>query len=85
MTEDIKAPPIDFAAFVLSMSTAALQHLEGKAGEKSTNLVMAQQTIDILAMLDEKTKGNLNEEEAKLLGHVLYDLRMRFVETKKQA
>ncbi len=40
---------------------------------------MAQQTIDILAMLQEKTEGNLSEQESKLLGNILYDLRMRYV------
>lgn len=70
-----KNPGIDFTAFVLSLSTACLQHLEGQAA----NLPMAEQTIDILAMLQDKTHGNLSDEEQRLLGTVLYDLRMRYV------
>ena len=78
-------PEITFTAFVLGLSTAALQHLGAGPGgededEEQTNLPMAQQTIDILAMLQEKTRGNLNEDEGKLLGNILYDLRMRYVE-----
>ncbi|MBW2700206.1 MAG: DUF1844 domain-containing protein [Deltaproteobacteria bacterium] len=75
---------------MLSLSTAALQQLgigcsgpeensEEKPEEPEVCLAMAQQTIDILAMLQEKTKGNLSEQESKLLGNILYDLRMRYV------
>lgn len=81
---------INFTTFVLSLSTAALQHLGVSAGEDEkekpeVNLPAAQQTIDILEMLAEKTKGNLNEEEDKLLGTLLYDLRMRYVEASRGA
>ena len=76
-----------FTAFILSLSTAALQQLGiGCTGEEENSeeepevcLAMAQQTIDILAMLQEKTEGNLSEQESKLLGNILYDLRMRYV------
>jgi hypothetical protein len=71
---------ITFPAFVLSLSTAAMQHLEKANQTKNgTALPLAKQTIDILAILKNKTEGNLSEEEAKLLGNVLYDLRMRYV------
>jgi hypothetical protein len=81
---------ISFTTFVLSLSTAALQHLGvqavGDEKEKTAvNLQAAQQTIDILEMLEKKTKGNLSEEENKLLGTLLYDLRMRFVEASRGA
>ncbi len=81
---------ISFTTFVLSLSTAALQHLgvPAAADEKEkpeVNLQAAQQTIDILEMLEEKTKGNLSDEEAKLISTLLYDLRMRFVEASRGA
>ena len=83
-----KESPIgDFTTFVASLSHSALMHLgdapppEGHAAE--TNLPLARQTIDLLGLLEEKTKGNLTGEEERLLGHVLYDLRMRFVEVSK--
>jgi hypothetical protein len=81
---------ISFTTFVLSLSTAALQHLGvSAAGEEQekpeVNLPAAQQTIDILEMLEEKTKGNLTDEEGQLLGTLLYDLRMRFVEASRGA
>ena len=81
---------LSFTTFVLSLSTAALQHLgvatPGEEAEKpEVNLPAAQQTIDILEMLAEKTKGNLSEEEDKLLGTLLYDLRMRYVEVSRGA
>jgi len=66
-------PPIDFTTFVLSMSTACMSHL-GDQGE-ITNLPMAQQTIEILEMLEAKTAGNLTGEEERILHQVLSDLR----------
>lgn len=82
-------PSVDFTAFVLSLSTAALQHLGQDlsgipdAPQATVNLPLAQQTIDILAMLHKKTSGNLTTEEAKLLGTILHDLRMRYVEAAR--
>ncbi len=82
-------PQADFQGLCLSLATSALYHL-GVAGDPETgepaaqkNLPAAQQTIDILAMLREKTSGNLDDEESRLLDAVLYDLRMRFVEAGK--
>jgi hypothetical protein len=43
------------------------------------NLPLAKQTIDLIGMLKEKTKGNLNPEEEKFIEHILYDLRMRYI------
>ena len=81
---------ITFTTFVLSLSTAALQHLgvsaiEGDEKKPEVNLPAARQTIDILELLAEKTKGNLSGEEDKLLGTLLYDLRMRYVEATRGA
>lgn len=80
-------PPIDFATFVLSLATSAMVHLgqtpNPEGGEAPPpNLPLAQQTIDALEMLSTKTRGNLDEEEEKLLQSVLYELRMVFVEVK---
>jgi hypothetical protein len=75
--------PIDFTTFILSLSSSAAFHL-GLAPhpENDTcceNLPMAKQTIDILAMLEEKTKGNVTGAEERLLSEVLYNLRMAYV------
>ena len=76
-------PEVNFASFIYSLSTSALVHL-GEIPEPITekmdkNLPLAKQTIDILGILQEKTKGNLNQEEENLLNNFLYDLRMRYV------
>ncbi len=80
--------PIDFSTFVLSLSSSAAVHLglvphpEGKT--HSRNLPMAKQTIDILNILQTKTKGNLTGEEERLIAEVLYNLRMAFVRESKK-
>lgn len=83
-------PRIDFATFCLSLSTSALYHMGAvkhpETGETSEpNLPLARQTIDTLEMLEEKTRGNLEEEERKLLQSLLYELRMQFVEATRSA
>jgi hypothetical protein len=81
-------PPIDFATFILSLSASALLHLgesmPGGAAPAQPNMPLARQTIDLLALLEEKTRGNLTGEEERLLGQVLFDLRMRYVERVKR-
>lgn len=80
-------PKIDFSTFVLSLSHSAFVHLGDAPSpdgqHREPNLVLAQQTIDMLALLAEKTKGNLTGDEERLLEQVLYELRMRFVEVAK--
>lgn len=84
------APTIDFYTFVLSLASSAFVHL-GDAPHPETgqpiepNFPVAQQTIDILAMLREKTKGNLTSEEEHFLENLLTDLRLRFVARKSGA
>ena len=79
---------IDFYTFVLSLGSSAFVHL-GDAPHPETgaavepNLILAQQTIDILALLESKTKGNQSPEETQLFGALLTDLRLRFVEKSK--
>jgi hypothetical protein len=80
-------PHVDFATFVLSLSHSALMHLgaapDPETGHIDKSLPLARQTIDLIAMLEEKTKGNLTGDEERLVGHILYDLRMRYVELSK--
>ncbi len=80
-------PEIDFSSFIFSLSTSALLHL-GEVPDPTTkkrekNLPLAKQTIDILGMLKEKTKGNLTPEEEKLIENILTDLRWRYVREVK--
>jgi len=78
---------IKFETFVLSLSTQALVHLgeipDPVGGTTDIQLEGARQIIDILALLAEKTRGNLDPHEAALLDSALYDLRMRYVERSR--
>ncbi len=80
-------PRVDFATFVLSLSHNALMYLgeapNPETGAPEKNLPLARQAIDLIAMLEEKTKGNLSGDEERLLGQILFDLRMRYVELSK--
>jgi hypothetical protein len=92
--EDTQAPPdatmpeIDFGMFVMSLASSVLMHLgeieNPETRERGGNLPLAKQTIDILGMLRDKTRGNLTQEEAHLLDNLLYDLRMKYVDAKKR-
>jgi hypothetical protein len=78
-------PKLSFTAFVLSLASTAAIHFGDLAdpvsGERSApNLEGATQMIEILALLEQKTRGNLTAEEREVLGQVLYELRMRFVQ-----
>lgn len=79
--------PVDFSTFVLSLGSSALMHLgeveHPGTGKKEKDLALAQHTIDLLSMLQAKTKGNLNAQEEKLLETLLYDLRLRYVTASK--
>ncbi|MEW6078055.1 MAG: DUF1844 domain-containing protein [Thermodesulfobacteriota bacterium] len=81
-------PAINFSTFIFSLNSSALVHLgvvpDPTTGVVRRELVIAKQTIDILAMLEEKTKGNLTDEEQKLLSHILHDLRIQFVTEKNR-
>lgn len=80
-------PPIDFATFVLSFASEALVQLgelpDPVDGQKRRNLALAKHNIDILGMLEAKTKGNLDAAEANVLTGVLYDLRVKYVDAQK--
>jgi hypothetical protein len=79
-------PSIDFSTFILSLIGSAHVHLgdaPGPDGRAEPDLELARQTIDVLGILQDKTKGNLSGEEERLLDQALYDLRMRYVEVSK--
>ena len=80
-------PALDFVTFVVSMSHSALLHLgdapDPSTGQREKNLPLARQTIDLLAVLQDKTRGNLSGDEERVLSQAIYDLRMRFVEVSK--
>lgn len=80
-------PQLDFGTFVLSMSSSALVYLgevpEPESGQIMENVLAAKQTIDILCMLQSKTKGNLTDQEARLLRDMLFELRMKYVQKAK--
>ena len=76
-------PEVDFTSFIFSLSTSVLIQL-GEIQDPFTqktvkNLPLAKQTLDLIGMLKEKTKGNLTPDEEKIIDHILYDLRMRYV------
>lgn len=80
-------PAVDFHTFVLSLGSSALLHLgeleHPDAGGPRKDLPLAKHTIDILDMLEQKTKGNLTPAEEKLISSLLYDLRLRYVEATR--
>jgi hypothetical protein len=80
-------PEIDFSTFVLSLGSSALIHLgeiPDTSGASAKDLSLAKQTIDIIAMLQDKTKGNLDAAEENLLRSLLYDLRVKYVDAQKK-
>lgn len=83
-----KMPEINFSTFVISLSTQALMNLgevsNPLSGNVEIDIPVAKQMIDILGMLREKTRGNLDAGEEQLMEDILYDLRMRYVEAVKR-
>jgi len=77
---------LNFSTFVLSMASSAFYHLgdipDPMTGQKQENLPAVKQTIDILIMLQEKTKNNLDAEEAKLMEQLIYELQVKYVAKK---
>jgi hypothetical protein len=79
-------PTLDFATFVLGLIGTAYVHLGDSPnpdGQPERNLSLARQDIDLLGLLQEKTKGNLTGDEERLLEQALCDLRMRYVEVTR--
>ena len=86
--EQIPLPEMNFSTFIFSLNSSALFHFgeipDPATNKREKNLPIAKQTIDIIGMLKEKTKGNLTNDEEILIDHILYDLRMRYVEEMKK-
>jgi len=89
MNQNVENMDMMFFQLVLSLQAGSMQQM-GKivspvTGKVERDLVMAGTTIDILSMIETKTKGNLSDEEEKFLTHVLYELRMNYMdETEKE-
>src|ERR671928_2172564 len=89
-SDENKGPALDFNALVLSLGSSAIVHL-GEAPDPTTgqkreqpDFTMAQQSIDLLAMLQEKTRGNLTADESRFLDNMLFDLRMLYVQVSQR-
>ena len=89
-SEEKKTEPfqVDFSTFIMSLTSSAFYHLgdmpDHSTGKKEVNLPAVQQTIDMLIMLREKTKGNLKEDEKKLLEQLVYELQVKYVAKTKE-
>ncbi|MBW2247663.1 MAG: DUF1844 domain-containing protein [Deltaproteobacteria bacterium] len=83
---DYQLPKINFATFIFSLNSSVLAQLglidDPVTGKKTKHLPLAKQTIDILSMMEEKTRGNLTKDEETMLKNILYDLRMLYVKEK---
>ncbi len=81
-----RLPEINFPTFIFSLHSSVLLQLglidDPVTGKNTKNLPAAKQTIDILGMLDEKTRGNLTDDEENMLKNILYDLRIMYVKEK---
>jgi hypothetical protein len=88
--ENQEAEGVTFTGFILSLATTAAVHF-GDIADPNTgetlepNLPAAAQMIELIALMQEKTKGNLSGPEAKLVDDLLYELRMRFVQAQQGA
>ncbi len=84
--KDYQLPEINFSTFIISLNASALTQFgmieDPASGKKIKNLAIAKQTIDILGMLEEKTRGNLTDDEENILKNILYDLRMTYIKEK---
>jgi hypothetical protein len=84
--DEASFPDLNFSTFVFSLGTSAMYHFgdfpDPVTKKAERNIEAAKQTIDILGILKDKTKGNLSDEEERLLESLLYELRMRYVREK---
>ena len=86
MSTEVNSGGIDFRGLILGFSGAALHYMgeAAETGESSKiNLPLAQQNIEIIALLEQKTTGNLSSDEESLVRQLLIDLRMRFIEKSR--
>ncbi len=86
-TQRIPLPEVSLSSLIFSLSSSALLHLgeiaDPQTGEKKEDFALAKHSIDTIAMLKEKTKGNRTEEEEKFVDSILTDLRWRYVKASK--
>jgi Domain of unknown function (DUF1844) len=86
--QEAPLPEINFSTFIISLSTQALMHLgeieNPLSGKVEPDVLVAKQMIDIIGMLREKTRGNLNAAEDRMIEDILFDLRMKYVEAVKK-
>ncbi|WP_419778721.1 DUF1844 domain-containing protein [Maridesulfovibrio sp.] len=85
--KDMPIPEVNFSSFVMSMSSSAMVHL-GEVADPSTGKidfspVLAKQSIDVLAVIEDKIKNGMTEDEERLLCELLYNLRMKYVQKTK--
>jgi hypothetical protein len=85
--EGVPLPEVNFSTLIMSLSSSAFFHLgeipDPATGQKQKDLALAKHTIDIIGMLREKTKGNLDDDEQKFIDSMLTDLRLRFVKASE--
>lgn len=81
-------PEVTFSAFIMSLNTSVLFHLgvieDPATGNKTVDLDLARHGIDTLMLIQEKTSGNLSNDEEEMLKNILYDLKIKFVQTAKK-
>ena len=81
-------PAINFSTFIIGLSTQALMHLgeipDPLSGKVQKDISVVKQMIDIIGVLRDKTQGNLDQGEEKLMDHILFDLRMKYVEAVRK-
>lgn len=82
MSSTRELPAVDFPSFIVSLASSAMTSL-GQGPGGAVDLAMAKHSIDLLRLLEAKTKGNLDDDEKKLLETVLYETQMKFVEAQK--
>jgi hypothetical protein len=88
VVENQEASGVSFAGFIISLATTAAVHFgdiadPGTGKNATPDLAAASQMIELIAMLQEKTKGNLSAQESSLVDDLLYELRMRFVKAQQ--
>ncbi|MEY3013039.1 MAG: hypothetical protein RIT45_1774 [Pseudomonadota bacterium] len=85
----MSAKTTDFSTFLLSLASSVMVHLgrvpDPTGGSGEISLDLARHSIDLIAMLEEKTRGNLTPEEQTLMARVLHDTRMAWLQEKQRA
>ena len=86
--KDMPIPEVNFSSFIMSMSSSAMVHL-GEVSDPSTGKiefspVLAKQSIDVLAVIEDKIKNGMTQDEERLLCELLYNLRMKYVQKTKK-